>query len=129
MCRTYKNKFGHVQNLQKSIRTCAELTKINSDMCRTYKNKFGHVQNLQKSIRTCAELTRSVKILLKIRTHPPISEKDILPVSPLHTYLCVFRLLMLVIYHLDVGTTKWSPTSSQVQKSINRMRKLLSRET
>ena len=58
MCRTNKNQFGHVQNLQKSIRTCAELTKINSDMCRTYKKQFGHVQNLQKSIRTCAELTK-----------------------------------------------------------------------
>ena len=58
MCRTYKNQFGHVQNLQNSIRTCAELTKFDSDMCRTYKNQFGHVQNLQKSIRTCAELTK-----------------------------------------------------------------------
>ena len=45
-------------------------------------------------------------------THPPISDKDILPASPLHSYLCVFRWLMLVIYHLDAGTTKWSPTSS-----------------
>ena len=56
--KTYKNQFGHVQNLQKSIRTCAELTKVNSDMCRTYKIRFGHVQNLQNSIRTCAELTK-----------------------------------------------------------------------
>ena len=85
MCRTNKNQFGHVQNLQKSlrhvqnlqnsIRTCAELTKSNSNMCRTYKNHFdmcrtykirffGHVQNLQKAIQTCAEHTRSVKILL-----------------------------------------------------------------
>ena len=47
MCRTYKIRFGHVQNLQNSIRTCAELTKNNSDMCRTYKKQFGHVQNLQ----------------------------------------------------------------------------------
>ena len=62
-------------------------------------------------------------------THPPISEKDILPVSPLHSYLYVFRWLMLVIYHLDAGTTKWSPTSSQVQKSMNRMRDLLLKET
>ena len=36
---------------------------------------------------------------------------------------------MLVIYHLDAGTTKWSPTSSQVQKSLNRMRYLLLNET
>ena len=89
MWRTNKNQFGHVQNLQKSlrhvqnlqnsIRTCAELTKSNSNMCRTYKNhfdmcrtykiRFGHVQNLQKAIQTCAEHTRSVKILLKIRTN------------------------------------------------------------
>ena len=44
-------------------------------------------------------------------THPPLSEKDILAVSPLHSYLCVFRWLMLVIYHLDARTTKWSPIS------------------
>ena len=56
--KTYKNQFGHVQTLQNSIWTCAEFTKINSDMCRTYKIRFGHVQNLQKSIRTCAELTK-----------------------------------------------------------------------
>ena len=36
---------------------------------------------------------------------------------------------MLVIYHLDADTTKWSPTSSQVQKSMNRMRDLLLKET
>ena len=63
------NYTSDLQNLQKSIRTCAELTKFDSDMCRTYKIRFGHVQNLQKSIRTCAELTKSVKILLKIRTN------------------------------------------------------------
>ena len=62
-------------------------------------------------------------------THPPVSEKDILAVSPLHSYLCVFRWLMLVIYHLGAGTTKWSPSSSQVQTSMNRMRNLLLKET
>ena len=61
-------------------------------------------------------------------THLPVSEKDILAVSPLHSYLCVFRWLMLVLYHLDVGTTKWSP-SSQIQTSMNRMRNLLLKET
>ena len=52
------NYTSDLQNLQKSIRTCADLTKINSDMCRTYKIRFGHVQNLHNSIRTCAELTK-----------------------------------------------------------------------
>ena len=47
-----------MQNLQKSIRTNAELTKVHSDKCRTYKSPFGQMQNLQKSIRTNAELTK-----------------------------------------------------------------------
>ena len=38
-------------------------------------------------------------------THPPTSDKDILSASPLHSYLCVFRWLMLLIYHLDAGVT------------------------
>ena len=48
-----------MQNLKKSIRTNAELTKVqNSDKCRTYKSPFGQMQNLQKSIRTNAEFTK-----------------------------------------------------------------------
>ena len=53
-----QNPFGQMQNLQKSIRTNAELTKVHSDKCRTYKSPFGQMQNLQKSIRTNAELTK-----------------------------------------------------------------------
>ena len=73
MWRTNKNQFGHVQNLQKSlrhvqnlqnsIRTCAELTKSNSDFrfehVQNIQKSLRHVQNLQNSIRTCAELTKS----------------------------------------------------------------------
>ena len=62
-------------------------------------------------------------------THPPISDKDILAISPLHSYLCVFRWLMLLIYNLDAGVTKWSPTSSQVKNAMDRMRYLLLQET
>ena len=39
MCRTNKNQFGHVQNLQKSILTCENLQ--NSILTN---DKFGHVQ-------------------------------------------------------------------------------------
>ena len=47
-----------MQNLQKSIRTNAELTKFHSDKCRTYKNPSGQMQNLQNSIQTNAEITK-----------------------------------------------------------------------
>ena len=55
-----------MQNLQKSIWTNAEFTKVHSDKCRTYKSPFGQMQNLpfgqmqnlQKSIRTNAEFTK-----------------------------------------------------------------------
>ena len=45
--------YSYSKEYRNSIRTCAELTKFDSDMCRTYKIRFRHVQNLQKSIRTC----------------------------------------------------------------------------
>ena len=62
-------------------------------------------------------------------TLPLISDKDILAISPLHSYLCVFRWLMLLIFHLDAGVTKWSPTSSQVKNVMGKMRYLLLQET
>ena len=44
-CRTYKNPFKQMQNLQQSIRSNVELTKNHSDKCRTYKKsrKFGQM--------------------------------------------------------------------------------------
>ncbi|KAI6659856.1 hypothetical protein LOD99_14196 [Oopsacas minuta] len=45
-------------------------------------------------------------------THKPISEKDIISTSPLHTYLRTFSWFLLLIYHLQCGDIqKWSPTS------------------
>ena len=44
----YKKRYEQMQNLQKCIRTNAELTKVHSDKCRTYKSRFGQMQNLQK---------------------------------------------------------------------------------
>ena len=62
-------------------------------------------------------------------THPPTSDKDIISASPLHSYLCVFRWLMLLIYHLDAGFKKWSPTSLHIQNSMKRMRSMLYEKT
>ena len=73
------------------------------------KNLFDDVSNHEEFLKLDSKSRYGL-------THPPISEKDILSISPLHSYLCVFRWLMLFIYHLDAGTTKWSPISSQVQK-------------
>ena len=56
-----QSPFGQMLNLQKSIRTNAELTIVNSDKCRTYKSPFGQMQNLQKCIQTNAELTKSIR--------------------------------------------------------------------
>ena len=39
----YKKRFGQMQNLQKFIRTNAEITKVHSDKCRTYKSPFGQM--------------------------------------------------------------------------------------
>ena len=62
-------------------------------------------------------------------THPPTSTIDIIPASPLHSYLCVFRWLMLVTYHLDAGLHKWSPTSPSIKTSMKLIRALLLEKT
>ena len=50
-------------------------------------------------------------------THEPISEISIMAASPLHSYTCVFRLYMLLIYHLQAGRSIWSPTSKHTEIS------------
>ena len=62
-------------------------------------------------------------------THLPASEKDITPVSPLHSYLCVFRWLIIFIYHLDARIKKWNPTGSSVKTSMFRLQSLLIEKT
>ena len=62
-------------------------------------------------------------------THPPVSDIDVVSVSPFHSYLCVFRWFMLLIYHLDPGERKWSPTSPKIRNSMIRMRSLLLENT
>ena len=58
-------------------------------------------------------------------THHPTTEINIVSASPLHAYLCVFRWYMVLIYHLDAGCTKWSPTSTKVQDSMKRVRSII----
>ena len=50
-------------------------------------------------------------------THEPVSEKDIIPAAPLHSYTCIFRWYMMLIYHLQSGKFKWSPTSKHIEAS------------
>ena len=44
-------------------------------------------------------------------THEPLSNIDVISASRLHSYTCVFRWYMTLVYHLQSGSTKWSPTS------------------
>ncbi|KAI6661435.1 hypothetical protein LOD99_13307 [Oopsacas minuta] len=62
-------------------------------------------------------------------THEPISEIDIIPASPLHTYTCVFRWFMLLIYHIRSGTFKWWPTSRVIKESMKFTREFLCEKT
>ena len=62
-------------------------------------------------------------------THEPLSNIDIMSASPLHTYTCVFRWFMLVVYHLHSGTYKWSPNSKSIQSSMKFCRELLQEKT
>ena len=50
-------------------------------------------------------------------THVPISDKDIVPSSPLHAHLRCFGWFMNLIGHLNAGVSKWSPTSFKVQSA------------
>ena len=58
-------------------------------------------------------------------THEPISNIEIISASPLHSYTCVFRWFMLVIYHLQSAIHKWSPTSKHILGSMKFVRKFL----
>ena len=58
-------------------------------------------------------------------THPPVSNVAIIFVSPLHNYLLVFRLFMLLIYHLNAELNKWTTTSPLIQTLMHQMRDLL----
>ena len=52
-------------------------------------------------------------------THKPISAIDILPASPLHGYtrFRIFSWLMNLVYHIQAGVRKWSPTSAKIESS------------
>ena len=62
-------------------------------------------------------------------THEPISSIDIVSASPLHSYTCVFRWFMQLIYHLQSGTHKWAPTSKRIQDSMKFVREFLYEKT
>ena len=66
-CRTYKSPFGQVQNLQKPIRTSAELTKAHSDKCRTYKSPMKSALN---SVDTSLLDALPMKMLLTFICNP-----------------------------------------------------------
>ena len=62
-------------------------------------------------------------------THQPLSDKDIVSASPLHTYTCVFRWFMLLVYHLQSGCLHWKPTSKQIETSMKFTRTFLQEKT
>ena len=62
-------------------------------------------------------------------THQPLSDKDIISASPLHTYIGVFRWFMLLIYHLQCGSLHWKPTSKQIETSMRFTREFLQEKT
>ena len=62
-------------------------------------------------------------------THEPLSEIETIPASPLHSYTCVFRWFMTLVYHLHSGSTKWSPTSAKVRNSLKFVREFLREKT
>ncbi|KAI6661279.1 Dna-mediated transposase [Oopsacas minuta] len=62
-------------------------------------------------------------------THQPISDIDIICSSPLHSYLCIFRWFMTLVYHLQSGARKWSPSSLGIKNSMKFVSGLLMEKT
>ena len=62
-------------------------------------------------------------------THEPLSTINIIPASPLHSYTCIFRLFMLLGYHLNLGKLKWSPSSASIKSSMLLLRTLIQEKT
>ena len=62
-------------------------------------------------------------------THEPVSDIDILCASPLHAYTCIFRWFMTLVYHLQSGTRKWSPSSIGIKNSMKFTSGLLMEKT
>ena len=58
-----------------------------------------------------------------------VSDIDVISASPLHSYTCVFRWFMILVYHLHSISTKWSPTSVKVQTSLKFVRSFLQEKT
>ena len=62
-------------------------------------------------------------------THEPISDINIICASPLHAYTYVFRWFMTLVYHLQSGTRKWSPSSPEIKNSMKFASSLLMEKT
>ena len=115
--------------------------------CQLCTATFGELKDLElvrcgfpinRTILSAKELFNSVDVdeFLSLPTqhrfgltHEPISSIDIFPASPLHSYTCIFRWFMLVIYHLQSGADKWSPTSKKIQDSMKFTRNFLEEKT
>ncbi|KAI6658196.1 hypothetical protein LOD99_15465 [Oopsacas minuta] len=62
-------------------------------------------------------------------THQPISEIDIHPASPLHSYTGVFRWFNLLVYHLRIEKFTWSPTSLVIKESMKFLQTFIQEKT
>ena len=62
-------------------------------------------------------------------THLSVSTINITPASPLHSYTCIFRWFNLLVYHLNCGKFKWSPTSPTIKQSMIFVRTLVQEKT
>ena len=55
----------------------------------------------------------------------PLSDENILSASPLHGYLRVFGWFMQLVYHLQSGEERWTPSSSKIHQSMKFVRGFL----
>ena len=62
-------------------------------------------------------------------THEPLSTINILPVSPLHSYTCIFRWFNLLVYHLSCKKFTWSPSTREIKDSMIHVRTIIENVT
>ena len=62
-------------------------------------------------------------------THEPLSTINILPVSLLHSYTCIFRWFNLLVYHLSCKKFTWSLSTREIKDSMIHVRTIIENVT
>ena len=95
----------------------------------TYSSYFNITRSAENTMSVWNNLVDENNVIKKRKsdysvrgglTQEPIIEEDLNMVSPLHCLLCIFRLVLLLIYHLRSETFVWSESEKKLGDSYDR---------